>query len=75
MKKKKITKKNSTEIPRLFLSKVKIGNLKAFKGENDVEFAPMINLIFGKNSEEDIDTNSSLDLNSALFAWIDGFFL
>ena len=32
------------------LSKTKIGNLKAFKGENEIEFAPMINLVFGKNS-------------------------
>ena len=62
MKKKKITKKNSTEIPRLFLSKVKIGNLKAFKGENDVEFAPMINLIFGKNSAGKSTINQALRL-------------
>ncbi len=62
MKKKKIIKKNSTEIPRLFLSKVKIGNLKAFKGENHVDFAPMINLIFGKNSAGKSTINQALRL-------------
>ena len=36
--------------PRIFLSKATIGNLKAFKGKNKIELAPMINLIFGKNS-------------------------
>ena len=61
MKKKKIKKKTSPEIPRIFLSKLEIGNLKAFKGENHVEFAPMINLIFGKNSGK-ITINQALRL-------------
>ena len=62
MKKKKIKKKTSPEIPRIFLSKLEIGNLKAFKGENHVEFAPMINLIFGKNSAGKSTINQALRL-------------
>ena len=52
-------------------------NYKQIKG-NKIHASAIVNwknVILGKNSEEDIDTNSSLDLNSALFAWIDGFFL
>ena len=62
MRKKIIKRKLSPEIPRIFLSKVKIGNLKAFKGENHVEFAPMINLIFGKNSAGKSTINQALRL-------------
>ena len=62
MKKRKIIKKNQKDLPRIFLSKVKIGNLKAFKGENEIEFAPMINLIFGKNSAGKSTINQALRL-------------
>ena len=48
MKKKNRAKKDN-DFRRIYISKAKIGNLKAFKGENDIEFVPMINLIFGKN--------------------------
>ena len=47
MKKKNRAKKDN-DFRRIYISKAKIGNLKAFKVENDVEFAPMINLICGK---------------------------
>ena len=48
--KKKIIKKKSDDFRRIFLSKAKISNLKAFKNANEIELAPMVNLIFGKNS-------------------------
>ena len=48
MKKKKTINKSKDLFPRIFISKAKVSNLKAFKGENDIKFAPMINLIFGK---------------------------
>ena len=62
MKKKKTTKKTKDLFPRIFISKAKIGNLKAFKGENDIKFAPMINLIFGKNSSGKSTINQALRL-------------
>ncbi len=62
MKKRKSAKINQDEFPRIFLSKAKIGNLKAFKGENEIEFAPMINLIFGKNSSGKSTINQALRL-------------
>ena len=48
--------------PRIFLSKATIGNLKAFKGKNKIELAPMINLIFGKNSSGKSTINQALRL-------------
>ena len=62
MKKNKVKKKNSDNFPRIFLSKAKISNLKAFKGENHIEFAPMINLVFGKNSSGKSTINQALRL-------------
>ena len=62
MKKKKINRKNSDNFPRIFLSKAKLSNLKAFKGENHIEFAPMINLVFGKNSSGKSTINQALRL-------------
>ena len=47
---------------RTFISKANIGNLKAFRGINQIEFAPMINLIFGKNSSGKSTINQSLRL-------------
>ena len=41
-------KKNKPK--RIFLKSLRISNFKAFNGENKIELAPMINLIFGKNS-------------------------
>ena len=62
MKKRKTTKKNPDNYPRIYLSKAKIGNLKAFKGENEIQLAPMINLIFGKNSSGKSTINQALRL-------------
>ena len=62
MKKNKVKRKNSNILPRIFLSKAKISNLKAFKGENYIEFAPMINLVFGKNSSGKSTINQALRL-------------
>ena len=50
MRKKNIKKTNHDNFQRIYLSKAKIANLKAFKGNNEIELAPMVNLIFGKNS-------------------------
>ena len=61
MKKLKQNKKLN-DYNRIFISKAKIGNLKAFKGENEIEFAPMINLIFGKNSSGKSTINQALRL-------------
>lgn len=61
MKKRKISP-NQRQENRLFISKTKIDNLKAFKGENEIEFAPMINLIFGKNSAGKSTINQALRL-------------
>ena len=55
-------KKLNDQFNRIFLSKAKIGNLKAFKGENEIQFAPMINLVFGKNSSGKSTINQSLRL-------------
>ncbi len=60
--KKKTRAKKDNDFRRIYISKAKIGNLKAFKGENDVEFAPMINLIFGKNSSGKSTINQALRL-------------
>ena len=54
--------KKKDDYNRIFISKAKIGNLKAFKGENEIEFAPMINLIFGKNSSGKSTINQALRL-------------
>ena len=59
---KKTKKRSIDQFNRIFLSKTKIGNLKAFKGENEIEFAPMINLVFGKNSSGKSTINQSLRL-------------
>ena len=51
--KKKNTKSSTLPGNRLFIEKIKIENFKSFKDGKDagiVKFAPMINLIFGKNS-------------------------
>ena len=63
MKKTQKTKKKlKDQFNRIFLSKAKIGNIKAFKGENEIQFAPMINLVFGKNSSGKSTINQSLRL-------------
>ena len=62
MKKKKTINKSKDLFPRIFISKAKVSNLKAFKGENDIKFAPMINLIFGKNSSGKSTINQALRL-------------
>ncbi len=62
MKKKKTIKRTKDILPRIFISKAKISNLKAFRGENDIKFAPMINLIFGKNSSGKSTINQALRL-------------
>ena len=62
---KKINKpknKLKDQFNRIFLSKAKIANIKAFKGENEIKFAPMINLVFGKNSSGKSTINQSLRL-------------
>ena len=60
--KKKIIKKKSDDFRRIFLSKAKISNLKAFKNANEIELAPMVNLIFGKNSSGKSTINQALRL-------------
>ena len=62
MKKKKTKNKNSNNFRRIYLSKAKISNLKAFKGDNEIELAPMVNLIFGKNSSGKSTINQALRL-------------
>ncbi len=62
MKNKKSNSKIIDNSPRTYLSKSNFGNLKAFKGENEIEFAPMVNLIFGKNSSGKSTINQSLRL-------------
>ncbi len=62
MKKNK-QKKSTTKINnRSYISRLYVGNLKAFKGQNEVEFAPMINLVFGKNSSGKSTINQALRL-------------
>ena len=61
-KKKKIKKLSKKLVNRIFLSKVKISNIKAFKENNEIELAPMINLVFGKNSSGKSTINQSLRL-------------
>ena len=62
MKNKKSNSKIIDNSPITYLSKSNFGNLKAFKGENEIEFAPMVNLIFGKNSSGKSTINQSLRL-------------
>ena len=62
MKNKKSNSKIIDNSTRTYLSKSNFGNLKAFKGENEIEFAPMVNLIFGKNSSGKSTINQSLRL-------------
>jgi len=55
-------KSNKKIINRIFISKVKIDNIKAFKENNEISLAPMINLVFGKNSSGKSTINQSLKL-------------
>ena len=57
---KKFSKQKDSK--RLFISKAHIGNFKAFKGENEIQFSPMINLIFGKNSSGKSTINQAIRL-------------
>ena len=62
-KSKKKSNKFNKKIPnRIFISKVKIDNIKAFKEDNEIALAPMINLVFGKNSSGKSTINQSLRL-------------
>ena len=61
-KRKKIKKLSEKLVNRIFLSKVKISNIKAFRENNEINFAPMINLVFGKNSSGKSTINQSLRL-------------
>ena len=47
---------------RSFISSLFIGNFKAFKDQNEIKFAPMINLVFGKNSSGKSTINQALRL-------------
>ena len=50
MKIRKKNKKTTAPFRRLFLKKINISNFKSFKNNNQIELAPMVNLIFGQNS-------------------------
>lgn len=50
MKLRKKNKKTTAPFRRLFLKKINISNFKSFKNNNQIELAPMVNLIFGQNS-------------------------
>ena len=47
---------------RIFIEKLRILNFKSFKSEQEVKFAPMINLVFGRNSSGKSTINQSIRL-------------